>query len=54
VAPQSSTVEAVLARLAERSHGVVTRRQLLAAGVTGDEVKHRVRVGALIRVHPGV
>jgi hypothetical protein len=54
VAPQSSTVESVIARLASRSHGVVTRGQLLAAGITGDEVKHRARTGALIRVHRGV
>jgi hypothetical protein len=40
--------------MASRSHGVVTRAQLLAAGVTSKEIKHRVRSGALMRVHPGV
>jgi hypothetical protein len=54
VAPQSTTVEAVLADMAARSHGVVTRGQLLAAGITRHEIKHRVRAGALLREHPGV
>jgi predicted transcriptional regulator of viral defense system len=54
VAPQSTTVEAVLAEMAARSHGVVTRAQLLAAGITRHEIKHRVRAGALLREHPGV
>jgi very-short-patch-repair endonuclease len=54
VRPQSSTVEATLARLAARSHGVVTRAQLLAAGITRAEIKWRLRTGALQRVHPGV
>jgi very-short-patch-repair endonuclease len=54
VATQSTTVEATLAKMAARSHGVVTRAQLLHAGVTSDEIAHRVRSGALQRVHPGV
>jgi hypothetical protein len=44
----------MLAALAGRSHGVVTRVQLLRAGVTSDEIAHRVRTGALLREHPGV
>jgi hypothetical protein len=51
---QSTTVDAVLADLAGRSHGVVTRAQLLAAGITPAEIRRRMRRGALIRVHPGV
>jgi very-short-patch-repair endonuclease len=47
-------VEQILARLAGRAHGVVTRAQLLAAGVSRDEIKHRVRSGALLRVYRGV
>jgi hypothetical protein len=54
VATQLSTLEATLARLAGRSHGVVTRAQLLAAGLTKDEIAHRVRTGALLREHRGV
>lgn len=48
------TVEAKIARVASRRHGVVTRAVLLEAGVTAKEIKARVRKGALIRVHPGV
>ena len=44
----------MLAELASQSHGVVTRRQVLAAGITSHEIAHRVRTGALQRVHPGV
>jgi hypothetical protein len=51
---QSTTVDAVLADLAGRSHGVVTRGQLVAAGITPEEVRQRMRSGALLREHPGV
>jgi very-short-patch-repair endonuclease len=44
----------MIAKLASRSHGVVTRRQLLATGISSDEIAHRVRSGALLREHPGV
>jgi very-short-patch-repair endonuclease len=54
VAAQSSTVEQVVARLASRSHGVVTRRQLLDAGVSRHEIAERLARGALLREHPGV
>jgi putative AbiEi antitoxin of type IV toxin-antitoxin system len=54
VAPKSTTVETVLARLAARSHGVVTRQQLLAAGVTSDEIRQRLDTGGLLREHQGV
>jgi hypothetical protein len=52
--PPDDTVEEVLARIASSQHGVVTRRQLLEAGISAKEVKGRLRNGALIRVHPGV
>jgi hypothetical protein len=54
MAGQSDTVEGKLARIASRSHGVVTRGQLLAAGLSGHQIDHRIGVGALIREHPGV
>src|SRR5512133_3726521 len=54
VAAKVSTVEATLAELATRSYGVVTRAQLLAAGITGDEIQHRLSLGALLREHRGV
>jgi very-short-patch-repair endonuclease len=51
---QSTTVGAALAKLAGRSHGVVTRRQLLAAGLSFAEIRQRLLTGALLREHPGV
>ena len=43
-----------MARLGARAHGVVTRRELLAAGVTQGEIRQRLRTGALLTEHPGV
>jgi len=40
--------------MASASHGVVTRIRLLDAGITPDEIKQRLKRGALIRVHRGV
>jgi Transcriptional regulator, AbiEi antitoxin len=54
VATQNTTVEAILAELARESHGVVTREEVLRAGVSKAELLHRVRIGALIPVHRGV
>ena len=54
MSPLSITVEQVIARIASRSHGVVTRDELLRAGLGADAIRRRVRSGALIRVHPGV
>jgi hypothetical protein len=51
---QTTTVEAVLASLAGRSHGVVTRAQALEAGITPTEIRQRLHTGGLIRVHRGV
>ena len=52
--PPGRTVERELGRIASESHGVVTRRQLLDAGVSAHEIRWRVRGGGLIRVHRGV
>jgi very-short-patch-repair endonuclease len=52
--PQTTTVERVIGQLAGRSHGVVTRAQLVHAGITVDEIKQRLRTGALLREHRGV
>ncbi len=52
--PREPRVERVLARLAGRQHGVVSRAQLLAAGLTRHEIEHRLAVGALIPLHRGV
>lgn len=48
------TVEERLARLASAQWGVVTRRELLAAGITHAEIRHRLHVGSLIRAYRGV
>jgi predicted transcriptional regulator of viral defense system len=48
------TADAEIARLAGAAHGVVTRGQLLAAGVSAEAIRTRMRRGTLIRVHPGV
>jgi very-short-patch-repair endonuclease len=41
-------------RLASRSYGVVTRAQLLAAGLTVGQIKSRLRTGELLREYPTV
>jgi very-short-patch-repair endonuclease len=40
--------------MASRAHGVVTRAELLCAGITAKEVRQRLETGALIAVFPGV
>lgn len=43
-----------MARLAGRAHGVVTRDEMLRAGISAIEIKRRARKGLLIRQYPGV
>jgi hypothetical protein len=40
--------------LADRQHGVITRAQLLDAGLSAGAVRHRLRTGRLHRVFPSV
>jgi very-short-patch-repair endonuclease len=40
--------------MASRSHGVVTRMELLRAGITPAEIRHRLSVGALFLEYRGV
>lgn len=47
-------MEEICAAIAGRAHGVVTRRELLAAGVSRREIATRTASGALIAVFPGV
>jgi predicted transcriptional regulator of viral defense system len=54
VAAKDRTVEEILAELARRSHGVVTQREVLGAGVSTAELLHRIKIGALIPIHRGV
>jgi very-short-patch-repair endonuclease len=48
------TVEEELARFASAAHGVVTRAELLRVGVSADEIRWRLRTGALLREHRGI
>jgi Transcriptional regulator, AbiEi antitoxin len=50
----SGTVEQVAGQIAGYAHGVVTRRELLDAGVTRAQIARRLRSGALLREYPGV
>src|SRR3954451_22774585 len=52
--PQSSTVETKLARIAGGQHGIATRPELLAVGLSAEAIKRRVRKGALLVEYPGV
>jgi hypothetical protein len=52
--PECSTVEQELRRIADGAHGVVTRVEALAAGVSESGIKRRVQKGLLIPRYPGV
>jgi hypothetical protein len=52
--PAGLSPDRVIRWFAARQHGVVARRQLLRAGMTGREIDGRVARGALARVHRGV
>jgi very-short-patch-repair endonuclease len=47
-------LEAAAFNLAAQQHGVITRAQLLAGGLTRDSVDHLVASGVLVVRHPGV
>jgi hypothetical protein len=51
---QSTTVEQKLARIAGAQHGVVTRKQLLEAGISRTGIQRLVRKGALLPEYRGV
>lgn len=51
---QIRTVERKIAEQAGRSHGVITRAELLRAGVTPEQIRTRLAKGALISIHRGV
>jgi very-short-patch-repair endonuclease/predicted transcriptional regulator of viral defense system len=48
------SIDAVLARIAARQHGLVRLAQLLAAGLSRQTIARRVREGRLHRVYQGV
>ncbi|HWG27792.1 type IV toxin-antitoxin system AbiEi family antitoxin domain-containing protein, partial [Actinospica sp.] len=46
--------DAEIARLAELQRGLVHRSQLIAAGISEEAIRHRLRIGRLHRLYPGV
>jgi very-short-patch-repair endonuclease len=54
VAVDRGAVDVEIARLARAQNGVVTREQLLAAGITSAAIKSRAGRGLLNRIHRGV
>lgn len=48
------STDELIGRFASRAHGVVTRRELLDAGISPKRIKRRVKGGALILIHRGV
>jgi very-short-patch-repair endonuclease len=52
--PKVEPTDRVIARIAGRQHGVVTRVELLGAGVTTAEIRARLASGALLREYRGV
>lgn len=47
-------IDALIAWLAARNLGIVTRKQLMAAGISAHAIAWRVRRGSLVEVHRGV
>ena len=54
MAAKVRTVERVIGRLATSAKGIVTRDELLAAGVTKAEIEHRLGTGTLLPEYRGV
>src|SRR4051794_4398229 len=52
--PEDSTVEEKLAQIASRQYGVITRQEMLRAGISASGIRRRVEKGALLREYPGV
>jgi predicted transcriptional regulator of viral defense system len=48
------TADRIIGRIAALQHGVVTRAQMLSAGVSRRSIARRLDKGSLIRVHPGI
>ena len=46
--------KSTLQRLATEQHGILTRSQLLHAGVGSDTIRHWIKTERLIRIHQGI
>jgi predicted transcriptional regulator of viral defense system len=51
---QTATADEIIGRIAASQHGVVTRSQLLSAGLSPKAIAKRLDKGSLIRVHRGI
>ncbi|HWN72852.1 MAG TPA: type IV toxin-antitoxin system AbiEi family antitoxin domain-containing protein, partial [Solirubrobacterales bacterium] len=51
---KSTTVDVAIGRIARAQHGIVTTKQLVAAGLTRAAISKRVQAGRLYRVHQGI
>jgi hypothetical protein len=54
MARENGTADEIIAELASRSHGVVTRAELLRSGVTIHQLRTRLQRGTLLPLHRGV
>lgn len=54
IAARTQKLDAIIARIAARQKGAVSRGQLLAAGLSRHQIQRRIDSGALIPIHPGV
>lgn len=54
VARQTEQPDRIIAQIARRQRGYITRAQLLEAGLSDDAIDRRIARGQLIRVHRGV
>lgn len=53
MAPKSDTADRKIARLGTAAYGNATREELLAAGISADQIRGRVERGSLIPEYPG-
>src|SRR3954469_24308192 len=51
---QSRNADEILARLAQKAHGNVSRAEMLRSGISKREIWSRLQKGTLIRQYPGV
>jgi len=52
--PRPQSADSIVGALAGVQHGAVARWQLLARGLSGDQIDWRIKDGRLIRIHRGV
>lgn len=50
----ADAIDRVIAAIAAPQHGIVSREQLLALGLTSNEIQYRIRIGRLHPLHSGV